>query len=152
MNELINLAETYEAKVLQMVKPSQFYRELSGDNTIQDFITVELTKGLTWVGSGSCSWVFTNNKGYVLKLHVPWGEKISLLSNPSKQDIEWATKARDNEENRHGYAIDIRYFLPFNYITKNGFAGVQKQIDCSKKNHANSERQVEIFWRICITF
>ena len=84
--------------------------------------------GLKWVGSGMCCQVLSLGD-WVVKFYYPGGEH-NLLSNPSRKDYGEAVNAGWESHPRFGDTEDMAHFLFMEYVTKNGFAGIQKKVKC----------------------
>jgi hypothetical protein len=134
MNELFSLCDQYEEFVSLYCTSNNFHAiygtNLEFSKKYEEF-KKNLVSGLEFCGSGKCCQVYKfDNK--VIKLYVPYNEKISLLSYPTREDFEISKQYKEPcDETGWKPPLAVKHFLLCDYITKQGFAAVQKFIDCS---------------------
>lgn len=129
MNEieyLSDMAIHYDSWIIKNMP--NFYDDYWNENLDQyELFKNNLIFNLKYIDCGTCCSVYRFNN-FVLKLHTPYNNKMDLLSNPTKDnDLGIDELARES-------------FLFYDFISKNGYAAVQKFVDCSveAKNKASS--------------
>lgn len=127
---LKQIADNYESYILSKTTIMKFYRDMEFSEKYEDF-KAKIVSNLQFIGSGSCCVVYDGGE-YVLKLHTPYGDKIDLHSNPTKEQVlEWKKYPKPCKETNFADPFAAQYMLCFEYVTPAGFAGIQKKADCS---------------------
>ena len=136
---LTDIANKYETEVLLLLPPPlktfDFYKLWKWpekENQYESIIPKLLSNyELKSIGSGSCCAVY-RHKDYVIKLHTPYNEKINLLCNPTRHTLELCRKYAEPCDETGWYDLKaVEHFLFYEFITTEGFAAVQKFVDCS---------------------
>jgi len=130
MNEieyLSNTAKDYDSWVIENMP--DFYNDYLNEKLDQyELFKDNLINSLKYVNCGTCCSVY-RFENYVLKIHTPYDNKINLLCNPTKNNDLGAEESSRNN------------FLFYDFISENGYAAVQKFVDCSF-NAQNKARSI----------
>lgn len=130
---LFDISNSYENHLINKYGSlSIFYKDAPYDNYFEKF-KQELVSNLIFIGAGKCCEVYSTKENfYVLKIHIPYNEKLDLRSNPSKQIFEICkSKSEPDQDTNYAHPKAVLHFLCLEYITPNGLAGIQQKADCT---------------------
>lgn len=151
LSDICNIYENYILSNFGSLK--NFYYEAYINDAYEKFKN-EITSELKLIGSGKCCQVYyKDNFHYVIKLHTPYNERIDLRNNPTKEICEISKfEIEPSEKTNWADPRALKYFLPYEYITANGLAGIQRKVDCSTEGQKRSYDlfgEIDPYLRIC---